>query len=193
MCESDGLRAVGGCPTAVALAPRGSRFERPSPHHRLVHLDPSSGLRVHGGCESVRGDGPRNPVRAATGPGVLFPALETPAYRPLPPYRPDCAATSPESARRRPGRLHLPESRDPHLHPGRAGGTEGAGDLHRRAPRSRRDPALAPGRPLRRLDERVPRTGAGCGAGASYADRGGRRRESGAPGVRGAGAGGRCA
>lgn len=96
VCESDGLRAVGGCPAAIALAPRGSRFERPSPHHRLVHLDPSSGLRVHGGCESVRAM--VHETRFVLPPGQeSYYRRWNAAYRPLPPYRPDCAATSPEA------------------------------------------------------------------------------------------------
>ncbi|MYH53545.1 MAG: penicillin-binding protein 1C [Gemmatimonadetes bacterium] len=96
VCESDGFRASGGCETAVARAPRESRFERPSPHHRLVHLDPSSGLRVHGACESVH-------AMAHETWFVLPPGQESfyrqwnAAYRPLPAYRPDCAATSPEA------------------------------------------------------------------------------------------------
>ncbi len=96
VCESDGFLAAGGCPTAVARAPRDSRFERPSPHHRLVHLDLSGGLRVHGRCESTR-------EMAHETWFVLPPGQESfyrrwnPGYRPMPPYRPDCAATSPEA------------------------------------------------------------------------------------------------
>lgn len=96
VCESDGFRAAGGCPTAVAWAPRDSHFERPSPHHRLVHLDLSSGLRVHGRCESTR-------AMAHEPWFVLPPGQESfyrrwnPGYRPMPPYRADCAAASPEA------------------------------------------------------------------------------------------------
>ena len=93
VCRSDGHRAAGDCETAIAWAPRDSHFERPSPHHRLVHLDPSSGLRVHGRCESVQ-------AMSHQAWFVLPPGQETfyrqwnPGYRPLPPYRADCADAS---------------------------------------------------------------------------------------------------
>ena len=95
VCESDGHLAAGGCETAVAWAPRDSHFQRPSPHHRRVHLDLASGLRVHGGCESVHD-------MAHETRFVLPPGQEThfrrwnAGYRPLPPYREDCAAPSGE-------------------------------------------------------------------------------------------------
>ena len=93
VCQTDGYRAAGDCGTAIAWAPRDSHFERPSPHHRLVHLDPSSGLRVHGKCESVQ-------AMSHEAWFVLPPGQETfyrrwnPGYRPLPPFRADCADAS---------------------------------------------------------------------------------------------------
>ena len=96
ICEADGFLAAGECDAAVAWAPRSSRFARPSPHHRTVHLDPASGLQVHGRCESAR-------AMAHQTRFVLPPGQESyyrrwnPAYRPLPPYRADCAASSAEA------------------------------------------------------------------------------------------------
>ena len=95
VCRSDGYLAAGGCDTGVTRAPRDSHFERPSPHHRTVHLDPSSGLRVHGRCESVRKMS--HEIWFTLPPGQeKFYRRRNPAYRPLPPYRPDCAGTPAE-------------------------------------------------------------------------------------------------
>jgi len=96
VCESDGFRPAGDCETAVARAPRGSRFVRPSPHHRLVHLDESTGLRVHGACESVQAMSHRTWFVLPPGQERFYRKWNT-GYRPLPPYRADCATTSAEA------------------------------------------------------------------------------------------------
>ncbi len=93
ICESDGYLAAGGCKTTFTWAPRDSHFTRPSPHHRTTHLDPASGQRVHGRCESVHAMSHETWF-------VLPPAQETyyrrrhPGYRLLPSYRADCTATA---------------------------------------------------------------------------------------------------
>lgn len=100
VCRTDGYLAAGGCETAVARAPRDSHFERPSPHHETVHIDSASGFRVHGRCESVQSMTQETWF-------VLPPGQESfyrrwnPGYRPLPPYRTDCAANSAGASGRR--------------------------------------------------------------------------------------------
>ena len=109
VCESDGFRAAGGCETAVAWAPRSSHFQRPSPHHQRIHLDLASGLRVHGECESVRNMTHRTWF-------VLPPGQETHfrrwngGYRPLPPYREDCAAPAGDGPDRGPLEIVYPHA-----------------------------------------------------------------------------------
>ncbi|MDE2653829.1 MAG: penicillin-binding protein 1C [Gemmatimonadota bacterium] len=101
ICESDGYLAAGGCKTTFTWAPRDSHFTQPSPHHRTTHLDPASGLRVHGRCESVQAMS--HEIRF-----VLPPSQETyyrrrnPDYRPLPSYRADCATTTADAPARGP-------------------------------------------------------------------------------------------
>ena len=96
VCAADGFLAAGECDAAFSRAPRDSRFARPSPHHRTVHLDPASGLRVHGRCESVQAMA--HETRFVLPPGQeAYYRRWNPAYRPLPPYRADCAAGSAEA------------------------------------------------------------------------------------------------
>lgn len=97
ICESDGYLAAGGCETTRTWAPRNSHFTRPSPHHRTVHLDPVSGQRVHGRCESVRTMSHETWFVLPPGQEVHYRG-RNPDYRPLPPYRADCAATVAETA-----------------------------------------------------------------------------------------------
>jgi len=69
--------------------PRRSHFDRQTPYHQLVHLDPATGLRVHSGCSPVS--------RMRAEPWfVLPPSLahyfseQHTRYRPLPGWREDC-------------------------------------------------------------------------------------------------------
>ncbi len=90
-CQVDGHLPREGCVTAVQRAPLASHFDRASPYHRRVHLDPQAPLRVHSDCAAVAD-------MRSTGWFVLPPAIEHfyrrhhPEYRPLPPWRPGCAA-----------------------------------------------------------------------------------------------------
>ena len=101
VCRSDGYLATGGCETTVTWAPRDSHFERPSPHHHTVHLDPSTGLRVHGRCESVQAMSHETWFTLPPGQEAFY-RRRNPAYRPLPHYRPDCAGASAEASARSP-------------------------------------------------------------------------------------------
>lgn len=109
VCRSDGYRAAGGCETAVVWAPRGAHFEQPSPHHRTVHLDPSSGLRVHGRCESVRSMAHETWFVLPPGQESFYRRWNA-GYRPLPPYRADCAGTSAEALARGPVDFLYPDN-----------------------------------------------------------------------------------
>lgn len=93
VCRADGFLATAGCETTVTWAPRDSHFERPSPHHHTVHLDPAGGLRVHGRCEAVQAMSHETRFVLPPGQEAFFRRWNT-AYRPLPPYRADCASTS---------------------------------------------------------------------------------------------------
>ena len=97
VCRSDGFLAAAGCETTVTWAPRDSHFERPSPHHRTVHLDPASGLRVHGRCEAVQAMSHETRFVLPPGQEAFYRRWNT-AYRPLPRYRADCASTSAEAS-----------------------------------------------------------------------------------------------
>ena len=108
VCLSDGYLAAGDCETSVAWAPRDSHFERPSPHHQTVHIDSASGFRVHGRCESVQS-------MTHLTQFVLPPSQESfyrrwnPGYRPLPPYRNDCAASAVRASSLEPVEFLYPE------------------------------------------------------------------------------------
>lgn len=87
-CRADGYLPHASCPIGVQWAPRSSHFQRASPFHRWVHLDPQL-QRVHSGCAAVADMHGRSWF-------VLPAALEHfyrqhhPEYRPLPRWRNDC-------------------------------------------------------------------------------------------------------
>jgi penicillin-binding protein 1C len=90
VCRDDGYLASTGCVTETVWIPRDSHFERPSPNHRLVHLDRSGTWRVDARCEPVD--------RMAHATWFVLPAGQEffyrrnhVDYRPLPAFRPDCA------------------------------------------------------------------------------------------------------
>jgi penicillin-binding protein 1C len=89
-CVDDGYLAGGRCRAEDVLAPLRSHFQTVTPHHRRVHLD-ANGQRVHSGCEAVANMRARDwfvlpPAQA------WFYRQRHPDYRPLPAWRPDCAA-----------------------------------------------------------------------------------------------------
>jgi penicillin-binding protein 1C len=116
-CAADGFLRRNDCPSRAQWAPLSSHFDRASPYHRRLQLDPASGARVHAGCQSLA-------AMQAVSWFVLPPAIEhfhrrhRPDYRPLPPWRPDCAATAddePAIALLFPaegGRLYIPAELD---------------------------------------------------------------------------------
>jgi penicillin-binding protein 1C len=88
-CVDDGYLASDLCEARDTWVPRRSHFDRQTPYHQLVHLDPATGLRVHSGCSPVS--------RMRAEPWfVLPPSLahyfseQHTRYRPLPGWREDC-------------------------------------------------------------------------------------------------------
>jgi len=95
VCKDDGYLASGGCEPRTELAPAGSHFERTSPYHRLVHLDPSGRWRVNGACEAPARMRHQSWFVLPPGQELYFRQHRT-DYRLLPAYRADCAAQAPE-------------------------------------------------------------------------------------------------
>jgi penicillin-binding protein 1C len=94
-CENDGFLLRQGCAAGSQWAPRDSRFDRGSPYHQQIHLDRSGRYRVHADCEAI--DRMRPAVWFALPPALEhFYRRQHPDYRPLPPWRADCAATAGE-------------------------------------------------------------------------------------------------
>ena len=124
VCRTDGYLAAGGCETAVAQAPRDSHFERPSPYHETVHIDAASGLRVHGRCESVWSMAHETWFVLPAGQETFY-RRWNPGYRPLPPYRADCAANSAGASGRRPVDFIYPQPGARVYIPLELGGTRG--------------------------------------------------------------------
>jgi len=89
VCADDGFLATDACERRNEWVPLASHFDRQSPYHQLIHLDPSGRFQVDSGCERVSN------MRHASW-FVLPPAEELyyrrshAAYRELPPFRADC-------------------------------------------------------------------------------------------------------
>jgi penicillin-binding protein 1C len=90
VCRDSGFLAGDLCPAAVAVVPRESHFQQPCPYHQLVHLDASRRFRVDSSCEP--------PAGMVHEPWFVLPPVQEyyyrlyhPGYRPLPPFRRDCA------------------------------------------------------------------------------------------------------
>jgi penicillin-binding protein 1C len=91
VCKNDGYLAASGCETEEALAPRDSHFERPSPHHRLVHLSGDGAWQVDGRCEAVSRMSHETWFVLPPGQEYYYRRTRS-GYRSLPPVRPDCSA-----------------------------------------------------------------------------------------------------
>jgi penicillin-binding protein 1C len=114
-CADDGFLANDLCTAIEVQVPRRSHFDRQSPYHQLVHLDAGGRFRVTAACERV--------AQMQHRPWfVLPPTLEHyyrrqhSDYRPLPPWRADCAAAAQAEQRSvmeflypgPAGRIHVP-------------------------------------------------------------------------------------
>jgi penicillin-binding protein 1C len=90
VCRDSGFLAGDLCPAIAQAVPRESHFQQPCPYHQLAHLDASRRFRVDSSCES--------PERMVHEPWFVLPPVQEyyyrrshPEYRPLPPFRRDCA------------------------------------------------------------------------------------------------------
>ena len=90
VCRDSGFLAGDLCPAVAVAMPSESHFQQPCLHHQLVHLDASRRFRVDSSCES--------PGRMVHVPWFVLPPVQEyyyrrahPEYRPLPPFRRDCA------------------------------------------------------------------------------------------------------
>ncbi|MCU0236239.1 MAG: penicillin-binding protein 1C [Acidobacteria bacterium] len=90
VCRDSGFLAGELCPVITVAMPRDSHFQQPCTFHQLVHLDAGRRFRVDSSCES--------PQRMVHEPWFVLPPVQEyyyrrshPGYRPLPPFRRDCA------------------------------------------------------------------------------------------------------
>ncbi|MBN2346867.1 MAG: penicillin-binding protein 1C [Candidatus Aminicenantes bacterium] len=109
VCRDSGFLAGENCPTVTVSMPRDSHFQQVCPYHRLVHLDGRRRYRVDSSCES--------PARMVHEPWFVLPPVQEhyyrryhPEYRPLPPFRPDCAERIAAEAGRQVISLVYPEA-----------------------------------------------------------------------------------
>jgi penicillin-binding protein 1C len=93
VCRNDGYLAVAGCDTETTFGPRDSHFQQPSPHQRLVHLDAEGRWQVDARCESVSGMSHSSWFVLPPGQEFFYRRSRS-GYRPLPPFRPDCAGSA---------------------------------------------------------------------------------------------------
>ena len=90
LCKTDGYLPAAGCELHSVQMPREADFTTSSPYQRRIHVDPATGQRVRGHCESVA----RMQARTYF---VLPPVAEyyyrktQPAHASLPAWRADCA------------------------------------------------------------------------------------------------------
>jgi penicillin-binding protein 1C len=91
VCRDSGFLAGELCPAVAVAMPRESHFQQACPFHQLVHLDASRRFRVDSSCES--------PQRMVHEPWFVLPPVQEyyyrrthSGYRPLPPFRSDCAS-----------------------------------------------------------------------------------------------------
>lgn len=91
VCKDDGYLPFGSCETERQWAPLGSTFDQVSPNHKTVHLDASGRWRVNGRCESVSRMKHISWFTIPPGQEYYY-RRYYPRYKPVPPYRSDCAA-----------------------------------------------------------------------------------------------------
>jgi penicillin-binding protein 1C len=93
VCRDSGFLATDLCPAVVVEIPEESRFDRMCTFHQAVHLDASGRFRVDSQCEPV--------ARMRHESWFVLPPIqeyyyraEHAEYKPLPPFRSDCAAAA---------------------------------------------------------------------------------------------------
>jgi penicillin-binding protein 1C len=91
VCRDDGYLPSNGCVTQSVWVPQDSHFERPSPNHRLVHLDAGGRWRVDARCETVGNMTHATWFVLPAGQEFYYRRRHA-GYQPLPPFRADCVA-----------------------------------------------------------------------------------------------------
>ncbi len=93
ICADSGFLAGNSCPSKQTYIPVSGTKTKPCPYHQLIHLDPTKRYRVNSSCEPI--------ANMSHTPWFVLPPLQAyyyrtrnATYRPLPPYRYDCRATS---------------------------------------------------------------------------------------------------
>ncbi|MBU2650023.1 MAG: penicillin-binding protein 1C, partial [Bacteroidetes bacterium] len=94
VCKLSGYRAGDYCGEADTAWVIASSLQLPScPFHQIIHLDEIGKFRVHADCEEI--------TRIKPIPWFVLPPaadkyyrMKNPAYKPLPPFRPDCLRKS---------------------------------------------------------------------------------------------------
>jgi penicillin-binding protein 1C len=91
VCRDSGYLATDLCPAVTVLVPEESRFDRMCAFHQMIHLDATGRFRVDSRCEPVD--------RMRHEPWFVLPPVQEyyyraahADYRPLPPFRADCAS-----------------------------------------------------------------------------------------------------
>ncbi len=94
VCRESGYRNLDICPPDTVWAPATATQLAACPYHQSIHLDPSLQWQVNADCEL--------PARMQPTAWFVLPPAEEfyyrakhPTYKPLPPFRPDCAAAAP--------------------------------------------------------------------------------------------------
>lgn len=89
ICKNDGFLAANQCDTEDYDIPASSFFERTSPYHRVIHLDRTSQVRVHNGCESIANMQSQSWFLLPPDQAYYY-QQHAPNYQALPPFRSDC-------------------------------------------------------------------------------------------------------
>ncbi len=153
VCRNDGYLANGECEADRQWAPRDSHFDQVSPHNIRIHLDRTRRTRVHSECERIGAMVQANWFVLPPGPESFYRRHHA-EYRVLPPYRADCEGAA--SAAKGPIEFLYPTPGTRVYIPGRSGRDQGPSRVRSRAPRPKRDAALALRRHLPRRDAHLP-------------------------------------
>lgn len=109
VCERDHYLVANDCKSVKALAPIEADFTMISPYHKLIHVDPALGLRVHGDCENPMG---MKTISQFTVPPVhAFYYAQNDAQMPaVPAWRKDCRKNLPAVNQQAPLALEYPSA-----------------------------------------------------------------------------------
>ncbi|WP_210418625.1 penicillin-binding protein 1C [Aliikangiella coralliicola] len=89
VCKDNGYLSNGLCDSEIQLIAKNSHFDKITPHHFLIHLDKSTGARVHSECERVRNMSSVNQFVLPPGQEFYYQKQHS-DYVTLPSFRADC-------------------------------------------------------------------------------------------------------